>query len=170
MRDVNEREDDESAERALFARRACAAGGKLPDFASVLAEVDRRNIEVSYVKAERRGRGVAVASMTIACLAATVAAWIHVGETSHAIVAEPDAGVSATETIGAANFSVDEPGSCALDRSVAYGNDDPVACTAPAAPAMLASHGASCALASTPICPALSASCEPDVTCSVAGP
>jgi hypothetical protein len=170
MRDVTEREDDESAERALFARRARVAGGALPDFASVLAEVDRRAAEVSVVRAERRGRGVAAASMTIACLAATVAAWIHVGESSHAIVAEPDAGVSAPEAVGVANFSAEEPGSCDLDRSMAVASDDSVACTAPTAPTLIASHGASCSLASAPICSSSSASCEPDVTCSVAGP
>jgi hypothetical protein len=159
MREVNEQPHDESAERALFVRRARASAGALPDFASVLAEVDQRASDASRAKAERRGRGVAAASMTIACLAATVAAWIHVGDASHAIVAEPDAGVP--ETVGAANFSSDEPGSCVLDRSVAYASEEPVVCLAPAPPRVLLA---------APVCSSLSASCEADVTCSVAGP
>jgi hypothetical protein len=110
--------------------------------------------------------------MTIACLAATVAAWIHVADASHAIVAEPDAGVGAPEAIGAANFSSDEPGSCVLDRSVAYASDEPVVCLAPATllvPGMAGMPGARVA-ATAPVCSSLSASCVPDVTCSLAGP
>ncbi len=155
MREIAERDSDESAERALFARRARVVGDAPPDFASVLAEVARRAADVSERTADRRGRRVAAASMTVACLAAAVAAWVRVGDTSHTIVAEPDAGIIvAPEAVGAANFSPDEPQTCAVDRSVACASDESALCVAPAAP----------------VCSDLSASCESAVTCSLAGP
>jgi hypothetical protein len=175
MHEVDEMSGDESAERALFARRARVASASsdngVPDFASVLAEVTRRASDASRAKGERRGRAVAAASMTIACLAATVAAWVHIGDTSHAIVAEPDAGVAAPEAIGAANFSADESGSCVLDRSIAYASDDPIVCLAPAtSPARVVAPVVCSVSATAPVCSSLSASCVPDVTCSSAGP
>jgi hypothetical protein len=157
MLEVNDRpHDDEAADRALFARRARAFDGAPPDFARVLAELERRASDPSPKSFERRGRRVAAASMTIACVAATVAAWIHVGDASHTIVAEPDAGVAAPEAIAAASF--EEPGSCA--------SDEPAVCLAPPAPPPPPARVA----AASPVCSSSTASCDDDVTCSLAGP